>query len=282
MRRSPARSIFAGPAPCVRADRYHSADRRKRGSQDLGNGLIKVRMIAGNASIFTSQGSGVGRHIGLVYDFDVDGNASDGAAFVGGLISGAGITSGTTVAAYDGVTSVTLSAAMTVAGGTTVSWGAACPSTPPSNVIQASPMAGYYVMYTQARVCAVSPGGPVNTLLIEPIFYDQTTQNGSGGGGSLPPGAANQLPVYTGSGNAVTPTGISAFFDTVCSSTVGQAWVRMTGGWGCTSLGYANPVWWGAVGDGATNNSPFVKSARQALDAWRRRNHAFSAGQFLA
>lgn len=28
-------------------------------------------------------------------------------------------------------------------------------------------------MYTQARACAVSPGGPVNTLLISPIFYDQ-------------------------------------------------------------------------------------------------------------
>jgi len=27
---------------------------------DLGNGPIKARMIAGNASIFTSQGSGVG------------------------------------------------------------------------------------------------------------------------------------------------------------------------------------------------------------------------------
>ena len=32
-------------------------------------------------------------------------------------------------------------------------------------------------MYTQARVCAVSSGGPVNTLLIEPIFYDQIPLN---------------------------------------------------------------------------------------------------------
>jgi hypothetical protein len=36
-------------------------------------------------------------------------------------------------------------------------------------------------MYTQARVCAVSPGGPVNTLLIDPIFYDQATQGGGAG-----------------------------------------------------------------------------------------------------
>jgi hypothetical protein len=60
---------------------------------------------------------------------------------------------------------------MTVAASTPVAWGAACPSSPPGNVILASVSAGYYIMYTQARVCAISPGGPVNTLLIEPIFY---------------------------------------------------------------------------------------------------------------
>jgi len=148
---------------------------------DLGNGPTKVRMIAGNASIFTSQGSGVGSTSGASTALTLTATPAT-APIVGGLISGAGITSGTTVTAYNGTTGITLSAAMTVVGGTAVSWGAACPSTPPSNVIQASPQAGYYVMYTQARVCAVSPGGPVNTLLVEPIFYDQTTPNGSGGG----------------------------------------------------------------------------------------------------
>lgn len=141
---------------------------------DIGNGPIKVRMIAGNALIFTSQGSGVGSTSGSSTALTLTGTPAT-APIVGGLISGTGITSGTTIAAYNGTTGITLSAAMTVAGGTAVAWGAACPSTPPSNVIQASPQADYYIMYTQARVCAISPGGPVNTVLIDPIFYDQIT-----------------------------------------------------------------------------------------------------------
>lgn len=147
---------------------------------DIGNGPIKVRMIAGNASIFTAQSSGTGSTSGSSTALTLTTTPAT-PPIVGGLISGTGITSGTTVTAYNGTTGVTLSAAMTVSGGTTVSWGAACPSTPPSNAIQASAMADYFIMYTQARVCAVSPGGPVNTLLISPIFYDQTSTEGSSG-----------------------------------------------------------------------------------------------------
>lgn len=50
-------------------------------------------------------------------------------------------------------------------------------------------MADYYIFYTQARVCAYGGGGPLNTLLIEPIYYDQTSPNG-GGGGNVTPAAA--------------------------------------------------------------------------------------------
>ena len=157
---------------------------------DLGNGPIKVRMIAGNASIFTSQGSGVGSTSGSSLTLTLTATPAT-PPIVGALISGTGITSGTTVTAYNGTTGVTLSAAMTVAGGTTVSWGAACPSSVGgAPVIQASAQAGYSIMYTQARVCAVSPGGPVNTLLIEPIFYDQTAPGGGGGGGGVTPANA--------------------------------------------------------------------------------------------
>src|SRR5258708_1858346 len=119
---------------------------------DIGNGPTKVRMIAGNASIFTSQGSGVGSTSGSSTTLTLTATPS-ATPLVGGLISGAGITSGTTVAAYNGTTGITLSAAMTVPGGTTVSWGAACPSSVGSApVIQASVQADYYIMYTQARV----------------------------------------------------------------------------------------------------------------------------------
>lgn len=146
---------------------------------DIGNGPIKVRMVAGNASIFTSQGSGVGSTSGASTALTLTATPAT-PPIVGGLISGSGIVPGTAVSAYNGTTGITLSAAMNVAGGTAVAWGAACPSTSPSSVIQASPQADYYIMYTQARVCAVSPGGPVNTLLIDPIFYDQTSPNSGG------------------------------------------------------------------------------------------------------
>src|ERR1700731_4215180 len=148
---------------------------------DLGNGPVKVRIVAGNASILTSQGSGVGSTSGSSTALTLTATPATPPT-IGGLISGAGITSGTTVTAYNGTTGITLSAAMTVSGGTALAWSAACPSSVGSApTIQASVQAGYYVMYTQARVCAVSPGGPVNTLLIEPIFYDQTLPSGGGG-----------------------------------------------------------------------------------------------------
>jgi hypothetical protein len=177
---------------------------------DLGNGPIKVRMIAGNASIFTAQGSGIGSTSGSSTALTLTATPAT-PPIVGGLISGAGITSGTTVAAYNGTTGITLSAAMTVPGGTTVSWGAACPSSVGSApVIQASPQADYYIMYTQARVCAVSPGGPVNTLLVAPIFYDQTSQNGLAVLPTVQPGQALGNP--TGSPTVPTGTFLDALF----------------------------------------------------------------------
>jgi hypothetical protein len=188
---------------------------------DLGNGPIKVRMTAGNASIFTSQGSGVGSTSGSSTTLTLTATPTT-PPIVGGLISGAGITSGTTIIAYNGTTGITLSAAMTVAGGTTVSWGAACPSTPPSNVIQASAQAGYYVMYTQARVCAVSPGGPVNTLLIEPIFYDQALPNEN-----VPGGINGQVQVNnSGSFGGLTNAQLTALINSATASLSGAlpAW----------------------------------------------------------
>lgn len=150
---------------------------------DVGNGPVKVRMTQGNASVFTSLGSGTGSTAGSSINLTLTGTPAT-APIVGGIISGAGITSGTTVAAYNGTTGVTLSAAMTVPANTALAWGAACPGSAagiPSQFIPASVSAGFYVLYTQARVCAISPGGPANTLLILPVFYEQTTPGGGGG-----------------------------------------------------------------------------------------------------
>lgn len=149
---------------------------------DIGNGPIKVRVTQGNASIFTSQGSGVGSTSGSSTSLILTALPST-APLVGGIISGSGVTSGTTVSAYS-VTSITLSAAMTVPAGTALSWGAACPPSAAgiTQFIPASVMADYYLLYTQSRVCAISPGGANNALLILPVFYDQTTPGGGGGG----------------------------------------------------------------------------------------------------
>jgi hypothetical protein len=179
-------------APIVHAQNAITLPIAAAAVADIGNGPIKVRVTQGNASIFTSQGSATALTLnggtGLVL-----GAKPATAPIVGGLISGTGITSGTTVTAYDGVTSLTLSLAATIPGGTTVSWGAACPASAagiPAQFIPGSILADYYLLYTQARICAISPGGPANTLLILPVFYDQTSpsasssSSSSGGGGS--------------------------------------------------------------------------------------------------
>lgn len=156
---------------------------------DIGNGPIKVRVTQGNVSIFTMQGSGVGSTPGASTNLTLTAvPAAAVAPKVGAIISGNGITSGTTVAAYNGVTTVTLSAAMSVPASTAVAWGASCPASAagiPTQFIPASAMADYFVLYTQARICAISPGGPANSLLIMPVFYDSTTPGGGGGSGAV-------------------------------------------------------------------------------------------------
>ena len=130
---------------------------------DLGNGPTELRVLQGNMGGCTAQSTGT------------SGNATSSSTAltttatpatppcVGCVISGTGITSGTTVSATSG-TSITLSAAMSVATATTLSWGAACPGAPPSApiaLLQAA-VGGDLPMYTQARVCAyggIGPGG---------------------------------------------------------------------------------------------------------------------------
>lgn len=196
---------------------------------DIGNGPIKVRMVQGNASIFTAQGSGVGSTVGSSTSLTLTSTPAT-APKVGAIISGSGITSGTTVAAYNGTTGITLSAAMTVPASTALAWGASCPASTagiPSQYITASVMADYYLLYTQARVCAVSPGGPANTLLTLPIFYDQTTPGGSGGG--TPGGTPGQIQYnnagafggFTASGDATVNTGTGAVTLATVNANVG-------------------------------------------------------------
>jgi hypothetical protein len=138
---------------------------------DLGNGPTEIRTVQGNLGLFTSQGSGVGSTSGSSTTLTLTASAAADPPCVGCIISGTGITSGTTVAAFNGTTGITLSAAMTVAASTPLAWGAACPSPPPTSplaLVQAQ-VGSDFPFYTQARVCAYGGNGPGAMIAQFPI-----------------------------------------------------------------------------------------------------------------
>ena len=129
---------------------------------DLGNGPTEIRTLQGNMGLFTSQGSGLGSTSGSATLITLTATAAGDPPCVGCIISGAGVTSGTTVTAFNGTTGVTISAAMTVAASTPLAWGQACPAAPPTAplaMVQAA-VGSDFPLYTQARVCAYGGNGP--------------------------------------------------------------------------------------------------------------------------
>lgn len=135
---------------------------------DFGNGPLEIRTMNGNAGIFTSSGTGVGSTSGSSTTLTLTATAAANPPCVGCVISGTGITSGTTVAAFNGTTTVTLSAAMTVAASTALAWGVACPTSGAGQkqmLIQPGQPAGDIPLYTQARVCGVSQYNAGATIL---------------------------------------------------------------------------------------------------------------------
>ena len=129
---------------------------------DLGNGPTELRVLQGNLGVFTSQGSGVSGNSVTSITVTVTPTT---IPCVGCIVSGTGITSGTTIVG-SGATYITLSASMYVATATTLSWGVACPAAPPAvaiALIQAA-VGSDLPMYTQARVCAYGGNGPGATL----------------------------------------------------------------------------------------------------------------------
>ena len=151
---------------------------------DLGNGPLEIMPIEGSSIVFASSGAGVGSTSGSSTTLTLTATPAV-APCVGCIISGTGITSGTTVAAFNGTTTVTLSAAMTVAASTPLAWGAACPATgtfptAPSatgNTLSAplnlragvDPFVSGIPLYTQGRICLYGgqqQGGTVVTFAI--------------------------------------------------------------------------------------------------------------------
>ncbi len=134
---------------------------------DLGNGPQEFQVIQGQVGLFTSSSSGVGSTSGSATPLTLTSTAAANPPCIGCIISGAGITSGTTVASFNGTTTIGLSAAMTVAAGTVVAWGKACPTTP-GTAKQALAQAGVgnaLPFYTQARICAAGNTGPGGQIL---------------------------------------------------------------------------------------------------------------------
>lgn len=138
---------------------------------DVGNGPTEFRMLTGSMAIFTSQGSGVGSTSGSSTTLTLTATAAANPPCVGCIVSGLGITSGTTVSAFNGTTGITLSAAMTVAASTPVAWGVACPTAPPTApvaLVQAA-VGADMPFYTQARVCTYGATGPGGQFLSFPV-----------------------------------------------------------------------------------------------------------------
>jgi hypothetical protein len=83
------------------------------------------------------------------------------------------------------------------------------------------------------------------------------------GTGSSPNAIGNGQLFGNFSGGSAPPSGAtpSSIWDAFCSTSIGNFWVRMSSGWGCVSLGYANPAWWGADPTGSADSASAINSA---------------------
>lgn len=145
-----------------------------------------------------------------------------------------------------------------------------CPTQPPGDNSNNCASTAFVLNAVGGATVVNTFNGRSGTVVPQSGDYNFNQLSGTAGlsqgglGGSQSGATANQVPVYPGSGGAATPTslgGSGGLFDSICSSTVGQAWVRITSGWGCTALGFVNPMWLGAVGDGNTDDSTAFASA---------------------
>lgn len=72
---------------------------------------------------------------------------------------------------------------------------------------------------------------------------------------------SSTVPIANGGTGATSITAPGGAFDSLCSSSIGQVWVRLTSAWGCSSLGYVNPIWWGADPTGVSLSTSAFTSA---------------------
>ncbi len=144
---------------------------------DLGNGPLEILPIEGNGALYTRGSTGVGSTSGSSTTLTLTGTPTFPPC-VGCVISGTGITAGTTVTVFNGTTTITLSAAMTVASSTALAWGVACPTSgsPPLNAATSSPInmrasasPTRFPVYSSARLCGYGGAQGGASLLAFPI-----------------------------------------------------------------------------------------------------------------
>jgi hypothetical protein len=142
---------------------------------DLGNGPLDIEPIEGNGSIYSSGGTGLGSTSGNSTNLTL--NAIPAiqpcvGCILGGVTNlGLATTTPITITAFNGVTTVTLSAPLNITNSTLLGWGAVCPAATAANTPGPAPgtitplqlsaplsmrsgVGGTYPMYTQNRLCA--------------------------------------------------------------------------------------------------------------------------------
>lgn len=131
--------------------------------------------------------------------------------------------------------------------------------------------AGTYSFGAVATFAEGGTGATTQSAALTAILGSSAVPIANGGTGATTQGGAltailgsSTVPISNGGTGATSITAPGGAFDALCSSTIGQMWVRLTSAWGCTSLGYANPVWWGADPTGVSLSTAAFASAAAA------------------
>lgn len=126
---------------------------------DLGAGPLETRVVQGSAFLQAPIGTATSGSATSASTTLALAAAPTLPPIVGGVIQGLAITAGTTVAAYNSSThTITLSAAMTVAAATPLTYAVACPTAPSGAIAQRVPDKDL-PWYTTAHVCAFGGEG---------------------------------------------------------------------------------------------------------------------------
>jgi hypothetical protein len=162
-----AQGVVAMPVPISRASVF-----------DFGNGPLRFKALSGQGVVFSASGTGTGTAPGTTA-LTLTASAAANPPCLGCIVScpnptpTCSIPANTTVAAFNGTTLITLSAAATVTAAV-VNFGTACPTTLGSTT-RAVPIgpASDVPMYTQARLCgsaaAGQPGAQILTSAVNTI-----------------------------------------------------------------------------------------------------------------